>query len=286
MASQQPGVGEEVTRGAVRHNPAPIQDHTPAAQLERKRQVVGDDQLSEGQRLQDPNDLSSSRGVECPTRLIEHQDVRFHGEHCCQCGAATLSAAQMMGSAVGEVGSLHGLQRLPSARGESVPGEPQIRRPERNILTNRRHEELVICVLEYKAHPASDFPERVLCYHRIADPNRAGASRENPVQMQRQRGLPGAVRSQQSNPLAVVDLKIHSAQCLAPVRVAILDAIELDGGRRHVRTQAKAAIIPTSTRNPAAMAHCLLVAFGSSKLGMTPENPRDTIAACTRSPRS
>ncbi len=74
--------------------------------------------------------------------------------------------------------------------------------PEGHVFEQRRHEELVVGVLEDQAHSATNLGQVLPAHHQAADADRAGAGLEYPVELQEQRALARAVRPNQGDVLA------------------------------------------------------------------------------------
>jgi hypothetical protein len=108
--------------------------------------------------------------------------------------------------------------------------------------------------------------------------------------MQDERGLARTVGPEQGDPLPRVDVQVHAEQRLVTVGVGEGHTVHLDDrdthgslptGTRTAVTRARAAAAGTTatrTQSPTAAGVC--------RIGIRPVNPRETIARCTRSPRS
>jgi hypothetical protein len=101
----------------------------------------------------------------------------------------------------------------------SSPRSPEVRRPERDVLGHRRHEQLVVRVLEHDADAPADLAQVLLDHRQARDLHRPDAAAEHPVQVQHQRRLARAVRPEDGDPLALVHPQVDAEQRLVPVRV-------------------------------------------------------------------
>ena len=157
-------VGEHVAGRAVGDHD-PVAEHDRArAQLERVGQVVGDHQHRHVERAQDVGELAARGGVEVGRRLVEHQDLRLHRQHGGDRDPAALAEGQVVRRPVGEVGHADPVERVhrPGAS-SSAPAHAEVGRPERDVLADGRHEQLVVGVLEDDADPAPDLARGSPC---------------------------------------------------------------------------------------------------------------------------
>jgi hypothetical protein len=69
--------------------------------------------------------------------------------------APALAHRQLVGGPLRRVLHPHGGERLGDAPAHIGALEPQVERPERHVLRHRRHEELVVGILEHEAHAAA-----------------------------------------------------------------------------------------------------------------------------------
>ncbi len=203
----------------------------------------------------------------------------------------------MLGHADGGQRRVHaGLQRL--------PGDAEVGGPEGDVLGHGGQEELVVRVLEDDPDPAPDLPEVPARHGETADGYRAVARREDPVEVQHQGGLAGAVRAEQGHPLAALDPEVDPVERLVAVRVGEGEPADVErrrgcGGvcprdrhrhrlRRgtHVITQPVTASAAATATGERPVSQWRRVVTASESRGIRPVKPRDSIARCTRSPRS
>jgi hypothetical protein len=140
------------------------------------------------------------------------------------------SAAEVVWCAVAEPRGVDRLERGGHPIVEFVTAQPEIRWPERDVLTDGRHEELVVGVLEHQPDAPSDLGEVDVDHLEAADLDAAGVRFVDAVQVQRQRGLAGAVGAEQRHALAVLDAQVDTVQCLVPVWVGETHLSYVDRG--------------------------------------------------------
>jgi hypothetical protein len=119
--------------------------------------------------------------------------------------------------------------------GRDVRGrEPEVERPEPDVLGHRRQEELVVRVLEHHADGATDVGECPLGHGDAADVDAAVLRCEKSVEVQQERRLAGAVGADDGDRLAVADLERDAVQRLRPVRIREAEVADADGVVAHV----------------------------------------------------
>ena len=117
------------------------------------------------------------------------------------------------------------------------------------------------------------------------DRHRAGARREDAVEVQHQRRLAGAVRPQQGDPLARVHVQVDTEQRLVATGVRVGHAAQVEHGHAHPSRTPTVTTAATAAGDRAS-AHWAGVATSGATTGIRPDQPRLTMARCTRSPRS
>jgi hypothetical protein len=246
---------------------------------------VGDHEEGDVQAAEDVGELAARRGVQVARRLVEDQDLRAHGQHGGDGHAAPLPEGQVVRGPVGEVGHAHGLEGLDDAGVELRAPDTEVRRTERDVVAHRRHEELVVGVLEDQAHPSPDLEQVGLGDRQPGDGDRPVARPEDAVEVEDERGLPGTVRAEQGDPLPRVHVQVDAEQGLVAARVRVRDLPEVEDGHAHAARTATVTTAATSA-GASATVHWAGVADSSCVTGSRPLQPRLTIARCTRSPRS
>ncbi len=177
----------------------------------------------------------------------------------------------------------HGGQRTVYALRHRIAFEAEVERAKGDVLGDRRHEELVIGILEdepdrraQRAHVAAHVQARDLELPLAA---------QQPVEVEHQRRLASAVRPEHRDALAVGDMQIDAVEPHHAVRVAEAQLARVDRAahaatsastRSGSRVSASAARNTTSARRKASTA----------SRGIVPAYPRASIAKYTRSPRS
>ena len=120
-------------------------------------------------------------------------------------------------------------ERLVDAPLDVLGRQPEVQRPEADVLEDGRHEELVVGVLKDHADRAPDVGQRALGHRRAADVDRALRRREQPVQVHQQRRLAGAVGADDGDRLAVADRERDAVESARAVGVG--EAEPADGDR-------------------------------------------------------
>ena len=190
-----------------------------------------------------------------------------------------------MRGAVGEVGDTHGSERLAHPGLERLPPQTEVRRAEGDVIPDRRHEELVVGVLEHDAHAAAHLQEVAVGDRQARDGHRPPARGEDAVEVQHECRLAGAVGPQQRDTLAPVHVQVHPEEGLVSPRVGVGDPLEVQHGDAHDSLTVAETTAATSAGRSAS-AHCDDVADSGEVTGIDPDHPRLTMARCTRSPRS
>ena len=126
-----------------------------------------------------------------------------------------------------------GVERLVDPGVQVRPAQAEVGRPERHVVADRRHEELVVGVLEHEPDPAADLAEGGLGHRDPADEHLAhgvgaGGLAEDAVEVQEQRGLAGPVGPEHREALAAGHGQVHAEQRLVPVRVGEGDLAQLE----------------------------------------------------------
>jgi hypothetical protein len=210
-----------------------------------------------------------------------------HGGHR---DPAALPERQVVRRPVGVLGHPDPLERLEDPRVELGAAQAGVGRAEGDVVADRRHEQLVVRVLEDEPDPPPHLGQVRPRDVQPADPDRpgpgaAGGRAEDPVEVQHQRRLAGAVGAEQRHPLPRLDPQVDPEQRLPPVGVGEGQALDVDRGG-HVALQARAASRAPASGSAAATAHCPALAPEVSSSSERPVQPRASIAWCTRSPRS
>ena len=113
-----------------------------------------------------------------------------------------------------------------------------------------------------------------------------GPGRQDAVEVQHERRLAGAVGPEQRHPLAAVHVEVDAEQGLVPTGVGVGDTAQVEDGDAHPsRTPSETTAgheRPARGRGPTPPGP----ACSGAVTGIRPDQPRLTIARCTRSPRS
>lgn len=227
--------------------------------------------------------------VKVGSGFVEHQNGGFARENAGDAHAFSLSKAQSPGRTVGqglEADFGQALERDPSSLGFRLS---EIQWTERDVFEHGGREELIVGILEHKADLASNLRQVLPRDFDAVDPNRglavvldgcecvtvmAGTPAhfgQEAVQMPKQRALPSAVGPDQGDGLAGRDRQVDVPKREPAVRIAKREVADLDG--RLVRILL--GLLGHRTPDPS---------YSSDRT--TPSQPLESIAACTRSPRS
>ena len=107
--------------------------------------------------------------VEVRRRLVEHEDVGPHRQHRGQRDPPALAEAEVVRRAIGGVGHADGVERLGRAGVQLGAAQPEVRRPERDVVADGRHEQLVVGILEHDADAPADLGQVGLLDGQAAD---------------------------------------------------------------------------------------------------------------------
>ena len=131
-------------------------------------------------------------------------------------------------SAIGVLRHPHAGQRLAHPGVECLATQPEVRRPEGDVLADGRHEQLVVGVLEDDPDPLPHPPQIGPGERQAVDHDRAPAAGQDAVQVQDEGRLPGAVRAEERHPLAAAEFEIDALQRRLAVRVAVGQVADLE----------------------------------------------------------
>jgi hypothetical protein len=142
---------------------------------------------------------------------------------------------------------------MPTWTSASCTRSSEVRRPERHVVPHGRHEQLVVRVLEHQADLPPYLGKVVAVQARSADLDPAAAGpaghrAEDPVQVQDERGLAGAVRAEQRDPLTALDGEVDTEQGLPAVGVGEDETLDVDRGAAHKPTTLTATATATAVR--------------------------------------
>ena len=82
-----------------------------------------------------------------------------------------------------------GVQRVVDSPVDLVVREPHVQRPESHVVVERRHEQLVVRVLEHHPDAGPHVPHRLVSYHHPLHLDHALRRPQDAVQVQQQGGL-------------------------------------------------------------------------------------------------
>lgn len=123
-ALKQGDIVENIERGAVGGDPAPIENGAPAGDVFQIIEIVrGEDNrpiaISPGN--QQVEDLALARGVKRRGWLVQQQDVRIENQYRRKGHPLLFSAGEAMGRAVLQMSYAHQLQQIRNRFADSIP---------------------------------------------------------------------------------------------------------------------------------------------------------------------
>ena len=132
-----------------------------------------------------------------------------------------------------------------STRASSRTADAQVRRSEGDVVTHRRHEQLIVRILEDDPHSPADLPQVLLAHLEPTDVNASEAAAEDAIEVQHEGGLAGPVRAEQRHPLAAADGQVDAEQRLTTVGVREGQAADVERrchrGSTHATTEIASA---------------------------------------------
>ncbi len=162
----------------------------------------------------------------------------------------------------------HRVERLGDALGRRRSVEAHVERPERDVLGDGRHEQLVVGVLEDQSDARAQLVH-VVAAHLESRHFEAPLPLDQPVEVEHQRRLARAVRAEQRDALAVPDVEVDTAQRLVAARVPVRQPAGVDGA-----AHASAPITRSGT-----------TASTTATTNATSARPSDSGASCGIAPR-
>ena len=151
-------------------------------------------------------------GIELRRRLVEQQELRPQRECGCERHALQLAARELAGRAVGEVLRADKRERLVDARPDLPWLDAEVLEPERRLVRNLAHHDLVLGVLEDGSDRSRELRWTRGAGVDAADDHAAGERpavevRDERRERAQQRRLPGPRRTEQRDVLPVDELE-------------------------------------------------------------------------------
>ncbi len=276
MRREQRGVADDRPAAAVGGDAPGREDHGTLAEFGGEREVVRDDEHRALERLEHLEQLSPRAGIEVGRRLVEHEQGRLHRQDGRDRHAPALAERELVRAAVCDVLHPHGAQRRSHAILEPRAGEPEVERPEGDVVAHRRHEELVVGILEDEADAG---PQRLDVPVADVDPGHLEASlaAQEAVEVEHQGRLAGAVGSQHGDALPVGDVHVHAVERRLPVRVAVAQAARVDRAA-HAATSAATRTATSTATSATGAATSTVRSRSGRRTGIVPLYPRASIA--------
>ena len=153
--------------------------------------------------------MPRAAGVEAGHGLVEDQHVGAHRHRAGDRGALLLAVAQHVRRALAQMADLERLERVLHAAARDVFGQPDVERPERDVLIDGAGEELIVGVLEDEADGGAQRGEAgaVVGHGLSAEKHGAGGRPIGAVEVQEQRRLAGAVGADDGQAPALAHLE-------------------------------------------------------------------------------
>ncbi len=189
-----------------------------------------------------------------------------------------------MRGAIDHVRHPHRGQRSVDAVAHDGALEAEVERAEGDVLGDRRHEELVVGILE-------DEPDRARAARAASPPTleardlELALAAQQPVEVEHQRRLAGAVRPEHRDALAVGHVQVDAVERHHAVRVAEAQPARVDRAA-HAATSASTRSGSSVSASAARNATSARRNASTASRGIAPAYPRASIARYTRSPRS
>ena len=150
--------------------------------------------------------LSSAHGIQPRDRLVEHEDLRLHGDDAGYCRAAFLSAGQLEGAALGELGvrQSHHFHCAANSAVYLVLFELHVFGTESDVFRHRVLEKLIFGILEHHAYGETQALQRLFVGGvHTCDAHLALLHLDKPVEVLYERGFAGARRADEPDELAL-----------------------------------------------------------------------------------
>ena len=196
--------------------------------------------ISQGEK--DLDELATRCRVEVRRRFVEDEHVGAHREHRRQRHSPAFAEAEVVWRTIAVPAHADRAQRIGHPSVQLVAAQAQVGRPERDVLADGGHEQLVVGVLEDDADAATDLAQVRLHHGQAADGDGAPCGRVDAVEVQHQGGLAGAVGPEHRDLLAIAYDQIDAVERWAAVGVGEVQARHLEGRRRRGHRNLHAAI--------------------------------------------
>ncbi len=238
---KQVALREHLARLAVGHHGVVLREHDDAVgRLRRGREVVRGHHhraalaLPLVEHVEQP-DLAAR--VERAGRLVEQQHARVHGDDGGDGDALLLAARERVRRAVEELVDAQVVRDLGDEALDLVPRQAELQRPEGELVADVGAEQLDVRILEHEPHPGAEVAavggvlERVLGERRAEGEDLPGAGEDEPVEHLEERGLAGAVGSDDRHVLAGQDREVDPGERGRSRPVLVADAAQDEVGR-------------------------------------------------------
>jgi len=147
---------DDLPDGSLTCNAAVIEEHGSRGKSFGEGEVVSHEQLGLRQRSQQTDEIPLRGRIERCCRLVEHEDLRIHGENASERNAALFAGAEMIRGFVHH--RAHGdlFERFPGPGERLFVRESEVQGPEGDVFKDGRHEELLVGLLENESDFGAD----------------------------------------------------------------------------------------------------------------------------------
>ena len=212
-------------------------EHERLVGAENRTEVVGDVQNASATRMKpsyDAQHLLPAGGIEHGCGLVEHEIGGPHRERARYGEPLLLTAREGGGLALLEACHADRGQRLVDARTDLFARQPEILRPEGDVVLDARGDDLVVRPLEHDAHPLAQLQRtRLVPGVDAVDRHLSRTREQHPVDQPNERGLATAVGAEHGD----MPPRLHGERHVAQRRLAGImgavrerDVVEADQG--------------------------------------------------------
>ncbi len=208
--------GERLLAGRVQEKPPALDEEHAVGRRQRTLRPLLREDHRRATRDGVEQQLGAAR-VELRGGLIEKQERGPERERRRQADALELPARELGGAAPAQVLGLESRERIVDAAPDLGRRRPDVLEPERDLVSDEGHHDLILRILEDGRHGARELggagAARVEA--RDLDPAREAAAVEvgnEPRQRAKERGLPRPRRPEERDDLALAELERHVRQ--------------------------------------------------------------------------
>ena len=123
-----------------------------------------------------------------------------------------------------------------------LPREAHVERTERDVLADRRHEELVVGILEDDSDGATNLIKGLLGNRQVPDAHFTLSGPQEPVQLQQKGRFPGAIGSDQGDRFTMGDSEADPVQGAGAIGIGIGEIACFDDVVTHTLSGLRARV--------------------------------------------